>query len=68
MSVCLFLVQHGHIVSLLLQHRYDNQDNHHPHDLQAQRYCCTEDDRKGTHHSGSSGEECGHHLVECWGT
>lgn len=50
-----------------LCNRHDNEDHHHPHDLQAKRHCGSENNRKRSNHPRTAWQECGHHTFKCWG-
>lgn len=54
-------------VNLFLFSRHNNKDNHHPHDLQAKRYCGTEDDWERNYDSRTTWEECCNYTIKCRG-
>lgn len=50
--------------SALSTGRHNNEDHHHPRDLQAKCHCGSKNHRKGDDHSGTPWKECGDHTLK----
>lgn len=54
-------------LKLLLCFRYDDEDHHHPHDVQAERDRGAENYGQRSDHPRAAGQKCGHDASERWG-